>query len=140
MVSRFLRLRFIGKRRKSVGFPMTDAMLWSPFNQISTRDSALVLKLEVTQFKSHWCSQVCFRTQPRYIATHILLITLHIIVCIGVSTRPKKTPPALSCQAPPLESAYCPSPLFQAIPPYILVFRELPLLKVGFFSEPHLIF
>ena len=51
--------------------------------------------------------------------------SVHGIVCIGVSTLPQKHYPLLSCQAP-LKSTNCPSPLFQAIPPSISVFREPP--------------
>ena len=47
MVSRFLWLNFIGKKRESVGFPVIKGNLWSPLNQISTRDSALILELEL---------------------------------------------------------------------------------------------
>ena len=45
------------------------------------------------------------------------------IVCIGVSSLPppQKHPLPLFCRAP-LKSENCPSPTFQAIPPYILVF------------------
>ena len=70
MVSRFLWLNFIWKGKKSVSFPVIEGNLWSPLNQISTRDSALILELEVKWFKSHWCSKLCFRTQPLYNATH----------------------------------------------------------------------
>ena len=127
MVCRFLRLRFIGKRRKSVGFPVTDAMLWSPFNQISTRDSALVLKLEVNRFKSHWCSQMCFRNQPCHIATHVLLINLHIIVCIGVSTRPKKHHPLFLAKRHSLNLHTVQASPFLGNPPIYNFFLRTPL-------------
>ena len=47
MVSRFLWLNFIGKGRESVDSPVIEENLWSPLNQISTRDSALILELEL---------------------------------------------------------------------------------------------
>ena len=53
MVSRFLWLNFIRRGRESVGFPVIEGNLWSPLNQINTRDSALILELEVKWFKSH---------------------------------------------------------------------------------------
>ena len=124
MVSRFLRLRFIGKRRKSVGFPVIDAMLWSPLNQISTQDCPLILHLEVNWFKSHWCFQVCFRTLLCYIDTHVFLINWHIIMCIEVSTRPKKHHPS-----------FLPSPLLKSnqsgnLPPHLFIgFLVNPILS-----------
>ena len=33
--------KFIGKERESVGFLVIEGNLWSPLNQINTRDSAL---------------------------------------------------------------------------------------------------
>ena len=53
MVSRFLWLNFIGKGKESVDFPVMEGNLWSPLNQISTRDSPLTLELEMKCFKSH---------------------------------------------------------------------------------------
>ena len=53
--------------------------------------------------------------------------------------------PPLFLAKPPLKSTNCPSPPFQAsspplylffVPPSVFVFREPPLLKVRFFSEP----
>ena len=52
---------------------------------------------------------------------------------------PLKTPPPLSCQAPPppLNLQTVQAPLLAINPPYILAFRELPVpLNLGFFSEP----
>ena len=58
------------------------------------------------------------------------------IVFIGVSNPPQKHHTLLFSPSPPLKSANCPSPPFSGNSPYILVFRELPPLKIGFFSEP----
>ena len=61
---------------------------------------------------------------------------LGIMVCIGVSTPPSKTPPPLSCQVPLNQQTVQPPPLLDNSPS-ILVFGEpLPPLKGRFFSEP----
>ena len=48
---------------------------------------------------------------------------------------PSKTPPPLSCQAPPLnqQTVQTPPP-FEAIPPYILVFHDPPPPKSRIFQ------
>ena len=51
--------------------------------------------------------------------------------------QPSKTPLLLSCQAPLLKTALSkprPPPLFQAIPPFLLAFRELPPSKSRIFQ------
>ena len=60
-----------------------------------------------------------------YTATHLLYKFIWMIDI---------TPFPLFCQVP-LKSINCPSSFFKAISPYILVFCEPPLIKIGFFSE-----
>ena len=43
-------VKFVEKGREPVSSPVIDGMLWSPSNQISTQDSALILELEVKWF------------------------------------------------------------------------------------------
>ena len=62
-------------------------------------------------------------------------LTMFHSVHWGINPASKTLPPPLSCQAPPLNRQTAQAPLFLAITPSILVFREPPL-KVGFFSEP----
>ena len=56
----------------------------------------------------------------------------------GINPPSSKTPPPLSCQPPPIKSTNCPTPppFLGNPPPYILVFREISPLKIGFFSKP----
>ena len=56
------------------------------------------------------------------------------IVCIREWTHPQKQHPTLSCQAPLLKSANCPSPPIWGNPLYTSVFHELLTTK-RFFSE-----
>ena len=56
---------------------------------------------------------------PKFFIVCILWI---FIVCIALSVPLKNTP--LFLAKPPLKFENCPSPPSQAIPPYILVFRE----------------
>ena len=53
MVSRCLWLNLIEKESKSVGSPVNEGNLWSPFNQFNTWVSALILELDVKWFEYH---------------------------------------------------------------------------------------
>ena len=56
-------------------------------------------------------------------------------MCIGVST-PSKKPPFFAKPSPSSICKLSKPPLFRQFSPYIFVFREPPLPKIGLFGEP----
>ena len=85
-----------------------------------------------------------FEISSKDIGISKLKITVNVIarfiVCIGVSLPLPLTPSFLPTPAHPLKLANCPSPPpFQAIPSYILVFRDLALSPYKLDSQSHLL-
>ena len=72
----------------------------------------------------------CFLSKTENDVLNNDVIKIAHIVCIGVSTpTPSKTPPPLSCQAPPLNRQTVQASPFLGNLPSILIFREPPPLK-----------
>ena len=69
-----------------------------------------------------------------YVYKYAIMIAYIFIVCIRVSTSPKKHHPPLSCQAP-LNLQTVQATPFLDNPSLYIGFSSTPPLKVGFFSE-----
>ena len=77
-----------------------------------------------------YCKNFLYKLHTIYNATHI------IILIVGIKNTPSKTPPSLSCQAPPpLNQQTVQVPPFLGNPPSICWFFKTPPIKFGSFSE-----
>ena len=118
--------------------PVTDVCLKEL--QINNFQSNSFLK-HVLQEPTKFKKGSCFSNSCCFVVFCFVVIGLHIstqsldaIVCIGVSTSPKKHHPLLPCQAPPLNLQSKPA-LFKKCPPLYRFFVNSPHLIVEFFNE-----